>query len=82
VLEETGIGELSGYQGEQEGKEPLHTADEPDSNRVLVSQDDVIVVFFKNVPSEEISNSAELNEKRSSDRRPAFDSAFRRMLLV
>jgi len=82
VLEETGIGELSGYQGEEEGKEPLDTADESDSNRILVSQDDVIVVLFKNVPGEEISNGAELNEKRSSDRRPAFDSTFRRMLLV
>lgn len=28
MLEETGIGELSGYQGEEEGKEPLDTADE------------------------------------------------------
>jgi len=28
VLEETGIGELSGHQGEEEGKEPLNTADE------------------------------------------------------
>jgi hypothetical protein len=82
VLEETGIGELSGYQGEEEGKEPLNTADESDSNRVLVSQDNMIVVLFKNVPGEEISNGAELNEECSSDRRPAFDSAFRGMLLV
>ena len=28
MLRETGIGELSGYQGEEEGKEPLDTADE------------------------------------------------------
>jgi len=28
VLEETGIGELSGHQGEEEGKEPLDTPDE------------------------------------------------------
>jgi hypothetical protein len=82
VLEETGIGELPSYQGEKEGKEPLDTADEPNSNRVLVSQNNVIVVLFKNVPGEEITNGAELNEECSSDRRPAFDSAFRGMFLV
>lgn len=67
MLEEARIGELSSYQGKEEGKEPLNTANESDGNRVLVSEDDVVVVLFENIPGKKISNGAELNEKCSSD---------------